>query len=55
MVPPGVGGGGGAGAEGAGCCHLGGGEGGRLPHDAGPSGGPGGALIGSWVEPATHG
>ena len=53
-MPPGIGGGGGTGTEGAGRCHLGGGEGGCWPHDAGPSGGPGSALLGGWVEPATH-
>ena len=53
-APLGAGGGGG-GKEGAGCCHLGGGEGGCWPHDAGPSRGARGSLIGGWVEPAAHG
>ena len=50
-----VGGGGGAGVEGAGCCHLGGGEGGPWPDDMGPSGGLRGALLGGWAKPATGG
>ena len=55
MASPEVGGGGGAGTEGAGCCHLGGGEGSRWPDDMGPGGGLRGALLGSWAEPATRG
>ena len=43
-----------AGMEGAGRCHLGGGEGGHWPANAGPSGGLGRALLGGWVEPATR-
>ena len=53
-MPLAAGGGEVAGAEGVGHCHLGGGEGGRWPHDVGPSGGPGGALLGGWVEPAAR-
>ena len=40
---------------GAGCCHLGGGEGGRWPVIAGPSGGLRRALLDSWAKPAAHG
>ena len=40
--------------EGAGHCHLGGGEGGRWPTNVGPSGGLGWALLGSWAKPATR-
>ena len=50
-----VGAGGGAGTEGAGCCHLGSGEGGRWPANMGPSGGLRGALLGGWAKPAAHG
>ena len=48
MLPVG-GEGGRAGAEGAGCCQLGGGEGGHWPAHMGSSGGLGGALLGSWA------
>ena len=41
--------------EGAGCCHLGGGEGSRWPNDTGPGGGLRGALLGGWAKPAAHG
>ena len=47
VAPLAVGGGGGPGVEGAGCCHLGGGEGGRWPNDVGTSRGLRGALLGS--------
>ena len=47
--------GGRTGAEGAGCCHFGSGEGGCWPTNVGPSGGLGGALLGGWAEPAARG
>ena len=50
-----AGGGGGAGAEGAGCGHLGGGEGRRWSNDVVPGGGLRGTLLGSWAKPATRG
>ena len=45
----------GRGVVGAGCCHLGGGKGGRWPTNVGPAVGLRGALLGGWAEPATHG
>ena len=42
------------GTEGARCCHLGSGEGGRWPTNVGPSGGLGRALLGNWAKPAAH-
>ena len=38
--------------EGAGCCHLGGGEGGHWPTHMGPSRGVGHTLLGGWAKPA---
>ena len=55
MVPPAGGGRGGAGAEGAGCCQLGGGEGSCWPANPGPSGGLGQTLLGSWAKPTSRG
>ena len=46
---------GGLGTAGAGRCHLGSGEGGHWPANAGPAGGLGWALLGGWAEPAAHG
>ena len=43
------------GTAGAGRCHLGVGEVGHWPANAGPGGGLGGALLGGWAKPATHG
>ena len=40
---------------GVGHCHLRGGEGGCWPANVGPAGGLGGALLGGWAKPATHG
>ena len=55
VVPPTGGAGGRACAEGAGHCHLDGGEEGCWPTNTGPSGGLGGTLLGGWAKPAARG
>ena len=49
-MAPGGGGCVGADVVGAGCCHLGGGEGSSWPTNVEPSGGLGWALLGSWAK-----